>query len=101
MPPQHLAKRGLAMWTELWSLPGISAGDRALVELCCEGSDQVGVAYIIYSKTPSAANAQALAALKRELRADLALLGLSYRQREAMVQPARPRDQLLRLRRKA
>lgn len=109
------------MWEHLWlHVMGLSERDKPLVEACCQSADQVQTAYNAYLeaiqldrvKVPagrqapirqSPALARALAALKKELRQDLALLGMSAKDRQAYGSgvPQRPRDALVALRRKA
>lgn len=114
--PPVLGRVGKDLWAHLWThVVGLSERDKPLVEQCCISADQANMAYQAYMKAlklddlpiramlpkQSPGLARALAGLKKELRQDLALLGLSARDRAAASErPARPRDALLQLRRK-
>lgn len=110
--PKHLGPAGIQLWHELWThMVGIHERDRSLVEQVCEGADQQRAAYqdwvnsrtIRNGKVTGPANpqlARVLADLRKGWRQDMALLGMTAKDRQAMSKRAVETSSLEQLKRK-
>ncbi len=87
-PPSHLGLAGRDEWTRLWrNISGLTERDYGLVTLVCEAADQCRIAYQDWAspKRRDPKLARVLVDLRKGYREDLALLGMSARDRAAMA----------------
>jgi phage terminase small subunit len=111
--PSHLGPQGLQLWTELWEhMTGLDPQrDYALVAMACEGRDQVMTAYKDWLESGTDGKGKQvrardpklgrmLAELRKGWRQDMALLGMSARDRAAMTRHAPPESSLEQMKRK-
>lgn len=110
--PVHLGPTGRQLWVELWThLSGIHDRDRSLIEQCCEGADQQRAAYLDWSNSRTKGKggilgpanphlAKVLFDARKSWRQDMALLGMTARDRAAMTKHAAPESSIEQLKRK-
>ncbi len=103
----------MQFWKEAWThITGIHERDRSLIEQCCEGADIERAAYLDWnnSRKRNAAGklvgpadpklARVLAEARKGWRQDMALLGMTAKDRAAMAKKAEVDDPLDALKRK-
>lgn len=99
--PGKLSKAGLELWNDLWThMPNVGPLERTIIETACMIADQHSIAYADWLRNRNPATARAMYDAQKSLRQQLALLGLSAKDRQAMLARKPPESSIDALKRK-